>query len=125
MPKQRWQDLSINLVTGISEVHGCDAICNVVDRLSKERHYIRTNKELNAEKLADIFLKHVWKHHDLPRNIVSDRGSQFISNFWRFLCKKLGITTQLLTAWHPKTDGQTERINSVIEQYLCAFVNYL
>ena len=115
VPEQRWQDLSIDLVTGIPEVHGCDAICCVVDRLSKERHYIGTTKELHAEGLADLFLKHVWKHHGLPRSIVSDRGSQFISNFWKFLCTRLGITAQLSTAWHPETDGQTERINGVME----------
>ena len=125
VPEQQWQDLSIDLVTGIPEVHGHNAICCEVDRLSKERHYIATTKELHAERLADLFLKHVWKHHGLLRSIVSDRGSQFISDFWSFLCRRLGITVQLLTAWHPKTDGQTERINGVIEQYLCAFVNYL
>ena len=125
VPEQRWQDISIDLVTGIPELQSCDAILNIVDRLSKERHYIGTTKELNAEGLADLFLKHVWKHHGLPRSIVSDRGSQFISDFWKFLCKKLGVTAQLSTAWHPETDGQTERINSVMEQYLCAFVNYL
>ena len=125
VPEQRWQNLSIHLVTGILEVHGHDAICCVVDRLSKERHYIAMTKELNAEGLANLFLKHVWKHHGLPQSIVSDRGSQFISDFWKFLCKRLGITAQLSTAWHPETDGQTERINSVMEQYLCSFVNYL
>ena len=72
VPEQRWQDLSIDLVTGIPEVNGCNTICNVVDRLSKERHYIGTTKELHAERLADLFLKHVWKHHGLPRSIVSD-----------------------------------------------------
>ena len=125
VPEQRWQDISIDLVTGIPEIQGCDAILNVVDRLSKERHYIRTTKKLNAEGLANFFLKHVWKHHGLPQSIVSDRGSQFVSDFWRFLCKKLGVTTQLSTAWHLETDGQTERINGVMEQYLRAFVNYL
>ena len=125
VPQQRWQDLIINLMTGIPEVHGHNAICCVVDRLSKERHYIATTKELYAERLANLFLKHIWKHHGLPSSIVSNRGSQFISDFWGFLCKRLGITIQLLTAWHPETNGQTERVNSVIEQYLRAFVNYL
>ena len=75
MPEQRWQDISIDFVTGIPEVKGYDAILNVVDRLSKERHYIGTTKELNAEGLANLFLQHIWKHHGLPRSIVSDRGS--------------------------------------------------
>ena len=105
VPEQRLQHLSIDLVTGIPEVHGHNTICCVVDRLSKERHYIGTTKELNAEGLANLFLKHVWKHHGLPQSIVFDRGSQFISDFWKFLCKRLGITAQLSTAWHPETDG--------------------
>ena len=125
VPGQRWQDLSINLVTGILEMHGHDAICCVVDRLSKKRHYIATTKKLHAEGLANLFLKHVWKHHGLPQSIVSNRGSQFISDFWSFLCKKLGIKAQLSTAWHSETDSQTKRINGVMEQYLCSFVNYL
>ena len=125
VPEQHWQDISIDLVTGIPKVQKCDAILTVVDRFSKERHYIGTTKELNAKGLADLFLKHVWKHHGLPQSIVSDCGSQFINDFWGFLCKKLSITAQLLTAWHPETDGQTEQINGVMEQYLCAFVNYL
>ena len=125
VPEQCWQDFSIDLVTGIPEVYGCDAILNVVNRLSKEHHYIETTKKLSAEGLADLFLKHVWKHYGLPQSIVSDCGSQFISDFWSFLCKKLGITAQLSTAWHPETDGQTERINGVMEQYLCAYVIYL
>ena len=125
VPEQRWQNISIDLVTGIPAVEGCDAILNVVDKLSKERHYVATTKELNAEGLANLFLKHVWKHHGLPQSIVSDRRSQFISDFWRFLCKKLGVKAQLSTAWHPETDGQTEQINGVMEQYLRTFVNYL
>ena len=108
VPQQRWQDLSIDLVTGIHKVDGHDAICCVVDRLSKECHYIGTTKKLYAEGPADLFRKHVWKHHGLPCSIVSDRGSQSISDFWKFLCMRLGITAQLSTAWHPKTDGQTE-----------------
>lgn len=57
-----------------------------MDRLSKERHHIATDKELYAERLADLLMKHVSKHHGLPRSIVFDRGSQFISDFWGFLC---------------------------------------
>lgn len=61
-------------------------------------------------------MKHVWKDHGLPKSIVFDRGAQFIGDFWRFLCKKLGITVQLSIVWHTETDGQTERINGVMEQ---------
>ena len=125
VPNQRWTDISIDFVTGIPEVDGQNAICNVVCRLTKERHHIATITELNAEGVADLFVKHIWKHHGLPRSIISDRGTQFVNDFWQFLCKRLGIESRLSTAWHPETDGQTERINGVMEQYLRAFVNCL
>ena len=124
VPNQRWTDISIDFVSGIPEVDGQNAICNVVCRLTKERHHIATNTELDAGSLADLFIKHIWKHHGLPRSIISDRGTQFVNDFWQFLCKRLGIDVRLSTAWHPETDGQTERINGVMEQYLRAFVNY-
>ena len=125
VPDQRWQDISIDFVTGIPTVKGANAICNIVDRLSKERHHIATDKEIDAERLAELFVHHVWKLHGLPRSIISDRGTQFVNDFWKFLCKRLGISVRLSTAWHPETDGQTERLNGVMEQYLRAYVNYL
>ena len=81
VPDQRWQDISIDFVTGIPAVKGANAICNIVDRLSKERHHIDTDKEFDAEKLADLFVHHVWKLHGLPRSIILDRGTQFVNDF--------------------------------------------
>ena len=125
VPDQRWQDISIDFVTDIPAVKGANAICNIIDRLSKERHHLATDKEIDAERLADVFVHHVWKLHGLPRSIISDRGTQFVNDFWKFFCKRLGINVRLSTAWHSKTDGQTERLNGVMEQYLKAYVNYL
>ena len=122
---QRWQDISIDFVTSIPAVKGANAICNIVDRFSKKRHHIATNKEIDAERLADLFVYHVWKLYGLPRSIISDCGTQFVNDFWKFLCKRLGISIRLSTAWHPKTDGQTEQLNEVMEQYLRAYINYL
>lgn len=101
-----------------------NAICNIIDRLLKKRHHIATDKEIDAEGLADLFVHHVWKLHGFPRSIVFDRGSQFISDFWKFLCKKLSIKAQLSTAWHSETNDQTERMNEIMEKYLRAYVNY-
>ncbi len=72
---QKWQDISIDFVTGIPAVKGANAICNVVDRLTKKRHYIATNKEIDVERLMDLFVHHVWKCHGLPRSIISDHGT--------------------------------------------------
>ena len=70
-------------------------------------------------------MHHVRKLYGLPKSIILDRGTQFVNDFWKFLCKRLGISVRLSTAWHPKTDSQTKRLNRVMEQYLKAYVNYL
>jgi hypothetical protein len=78
----------------------------VTDRLSKQRHFIGCGS-MEAKYTARMFLYHVWKHHGLPKTIVSDRGTQFVSRLWQRLCQRLGISTKLSTAYHPETDGQS------------------
>ena len=79
---------------------------------------------ITAPALAEVILNVVVRHHGLPDSIVSDRGSVFTSKFWSSLCYFLSIKRRLSTAFHPQTDGQTERQNSTMEAYLRAFVNY-
>jgi len=95
-------------VTGLPLCEGLNAILVVTYRLTKERHYIPCfagDEGTTVETTTQLLLRHVWKHHSLPRTIVSDRGPQFISAIWQELCKTLQITTKLSTAFHPKTDG--------------------
>ena len=101
-----------------------DAILVVVDRLSKMARYIPTRKSLDAAGLAELFYKRIWRDYGVPTSIVSDRGTQFTSNFWSAFCFQLGIRRRLSTAFHPQTDGQTERQNQTLEQYLRSYVNY-
>ena len=101
-----------------------DAILVVVDRLTKMVHYIPVAKTVSAKDLAEIFVREVVRLHGLPGSIVTDRGSVFTSKFYSSLCYALKIKQKLSTAFHPQTDGQTERQNSSMEQYLRAFVNY-
>lgn len=96
----------------------------VVDRLSKIV-YIIPCASITALNVAKLFLRHVWKHHSLPNSILSDRGTQFVSAFWDELTKRLKITARLSTAFHPESDGQTKRMNAILEQYLRAFISYL
>ena len=114
----------MDFVTGLPDVNGLDAIWVVTDRLTKMRHFVACNESVSAEDLADMFVAHVWKLHGLPDDIFSDRGPQFASRFWRQLCLRLKITPKLSTAFHPQTDGQTERFNAMMEQYLRAYVTY-
>jgi hypothetical protein len=84
-------------------------------------HFIACSSEITADQTADIFISNVFKHHGLPTSIISDRGCQFTSKFWKAFCTQL---SQLSTSYHPQTDGQTERVNQTLEQYLRCFVNY-
>ena len=132
VPERPWVDLTMDFVVGLSKSQGhgakpYDAILMVVDRLSKERHYIPCTKEdngTNAEATAAMFLRHVWCYHGLPISLTSDRGPQFASKMWDSLCKLLGIKAKLSTAWHPETDGQSEIANQEMERYLRSYVNH-
>ena len=79
---------------------------------------------MDPEDLADHFLQQVIRPHGLPNSIVSDRGSLFTSDFWKRVTEALGISRNLGTAFHPQTDGQTERANATLDQYLWAYCNY-
>lgn len=124
VPHQPWQDISIDFVTGLPTSNGFDSICVIVDRLTKQRHLVPCLSTINAEELASLFLSNVFRLHGLPKTIVSDRGPQFAARFWKHLCHCMEIDPRLSTAFHPETDGQTERMNAIMEQYLRAYVNY-
>ena len=114
----------MDFVVGLPECEGFDAVWVVVDRLSKMRHFIPCHTTIDAVGLAKLFLREVVRLHGLPRTIVSDRGPQFASVFWGQICNRLGVDRRMSTAFHPQTDGQTERMNAGMEQYLRVFVNY-
>jgi transposase InsO family protein len=94
---------------------GNDMIYVVIDRLGKRAYSIPCNKTITAKGMASLFISHVWRTHGPPDTIVSDRGPQFISEFWGELCQILGIKLKLSTAFHPQTDGQTEIMNQYID----------
>ncbi|KAI0995439.1 Transposon Tf2-9 polyprotein [Podosphaera aphanis] len=122
--RQPWQEISMDFVTGLPLSEGYDAIMVVVDRLTKMRHLIPCHTTVNSKDVAILYLNNVWKIHGLPTHVTSDRGTQFTANFWKNLCKHLGIQARMSTAFHPETDGQTERFNAVMEQYLRSYISY-
>ena len=124
IPTRPWEIISIDLIGELPESKGFNAICVIVDRFSKQIHALPTNMELTSEGLARIYRDQVFRLHGIPRKIISDRGPQFESNFMHDLYRLLGITGNPSTAYHPQTDGQTERINQEIEQYLRAYINH-
>src|SRR5882724_6430420 len=103
---------------------GCDTILVVVCRLTKMALFIPTFCNIDAEDLAQIFLSLVFAKHGTLTDIVSDQGKHFISRFWQSLCQLLDIKANLSTTYHPETDGQIERVNQILEQYLRVYINY-
>ena len=101
-----------------------DSILVIVNRLTKIVYYKPVKVIINALGLAEIIIIVVVRHHGLPDSIITNRGSLFTSKFWSLLCYFLDIKRRLSTAFHPQTDGQTERQNSTMEAYLRAFVNF-
>ncbi|RYE19782.1 MAG: hypothetical protein EOP45_12080 [Sphingobacteriaceae bacterium] len=86
--------------------------------------FIPTNKTITAEEFSDLFITNVFSEHGMPQEIVSDRGSIFTSKFWQRFCELLKVRTNLSTAFHPQSDGQTERVNQIVEQYIRVYGNY-
>jgi hypothetical protein len=108
----------MDFITALPESDGYSQIWVIVDRLTKMAHFIplREGSEAGAseapvEDRAKVFAKEVWRLHGLPSDIVSDRDTRFTSRFWQELTKHLDIKLSMSTAFHPQTDGQTERVN--------------
>jgi len=124
IPERPWSSISMDFITGLPISNGFNSILVVVDRFSKMSHFIPCCDTITAKELSLLFLQNIFRLHGLPKEIISDRGSVFTSKFWQELLKQFNIKSNLSTAFHPQTDGQTERINSVLEQYLRIYVNY-
>jgi hypothetical protein len=107
-------------LTGISY----DSILVIVDRLTKYTHLVPYKEASTAEELAYTFMKTIIAQHGTPDEIISDRDKLFTSQFWQSLMDLLGSKHKLSTSYHPQTDGQTERTNQTIEQYLRCYINY-
>ena len=128
-PRVAWRHYSMDFVTDLppSESHSgrtCDAILVVVDRLSKFARYLPTRKTIDATNMANLLHEEVFLVHGPPDSIVSDRGSVFTSQFWSSLCSQMRVQLRYSTAFHPQSDGQTERMNQELEAYLRMFSNY-
>jgi len=108
-PEKPWAYISADFITKLPLAQGYDSILVVCDRMTKMAHFIPTTEKTSAEGLARMFKDHVWKLHGLPESIVSEKGAQFAAGLMRELNQILGIETKLSTAFHPQTDGQTDR----------------
>ena len=127
-PRGLWTDVIMDFITDLppSGKSGAvfDSILVVVNRYTKMAEYVSARKDWTAEKLANAFHTRIFVKHGMPDVIITDRGSLFTSNFWSAFCYHLIVELRYSTAFHPQTDGQTERQNSTLEQYLRSVVNY-
>ena len=123
VPDGPWQTMGVDLVTGLPRVNGYDAIAVYIDHYSKQVHAIPTTSEVDADGMADIHYREIFRLHGIPTKIVSDRGPQFAARLMKALYQRLGITHALTTAYHPQSNGQTERANQEVERHLRLFTN--
>jgi len=119
-----WSYISADFITKLPLAQGYNAILVVCDCFSKMAYFIVTTEKTLAEELVKLFQDHIWKLHGLPESIISDRGVQFATGIIKELNNLLEIQTKLSTAYHPQTDGQMERINQELEQYLRVFIDH-
>jgi transposase InsO family protein len=130
VPERPWEVITMDYIVKLPKSTDpltntvYDSILVVVDKLTKFARFIPYKEETDAETLAYTFLREIATNHGLPDKIITDRGSTFASKFWQALMAQLGTKHKLSTAYHPETDGQTERINQILEQYLRSYVNY-
>ena len=124
IPTRPWLSVSLDWITDLPPSHYHDAVLVVVDRLTKQALFIPTTKSMAAPDVAFLFVQHVVRVHGLPETLVSNRDLVFTSHFWRRLLELCGIRANRSSAFHLQTDGQTERLNSVLEKYLRMYCDY-
>lgn len=123
VPLEPWANISVDFVIGLpTSTEGNDSIAVIVDRLTKMVKFLPCQKTITAESFARLFFARVFDIHGMPLSIVSDRDSKFVSQFWRELHRLLGCRLRLSSAYHPQTDGQTERANRTMQDMLRCFV---
>lgn len=117
-----WSDIQVDYMSKLPETErGNDTLFVAVDRYTRRIHATPTKATVSAEETAEILLERVVRHHGIPKSITSDRDARFTSEVWRSLLKRMGTKLQMSTAYHPQTNGLTERANRTIIGVLRAF----
>ncbi|KAG7674333.1 hypothetical protein KSW81_006127 [Nannochloris sp. 'desiccata'] len=124
VPDHNWEHVSLDLIGPLpTTLNGFDCIVTVVDKLSKMGHFIATTTTVDAPSLAKLMMSNIFRLHGFPKALISDRDARFTSEYWKQFIDALGIASHMSTAFHPETDGQTERMNRTIEEMLRSYVN--
>ena len=123
VPGWKWEDISMDFIVGLPRTASkYDSIWVIVDRLTKSAHFIPVSTRYSTKRYAEIYIARIFCSHGAPKTIISDRGPQFIARFWEQLHECLGTKLLRSSAYHAQTDGQTERINQILEDMLRACV---
>ena len=113
-----WQHISMDFIEGLPKSQGKDVIMVVVDRFTKYSHFIPLSHPYSVLNVAQSFVDNIIKLHGPPKLIISDRDRIFTSQLWKNIFSALNVELRFSTAYHPQTDGQTERVNQCLETYL-------
>lgn len=123
VPSRRWAQVSVDFITGLPETEkGHDAILTIVDSVSKMAHFVPTKTTATAADTVELLADRLVRYHGLPQKIISDRDVRFTSELWELFCKRFKIQRGMSSAWHPQTDGQTERVHRTLEQILRCYI---
>ena len=121
IPEWKWEEVGMDFIVGLPRTQkGYDSIWVIVDRLTKVAHFLPVKTTYTGTKLAELYMERIVCLHRVPKKIVSDRGTQFTSIFWQKLHDSLGTKLNFSIAYHPQIDGQTKRINRILEDMLRA-----
>ncbi|GMI64808.1 hypothetical protein HRI_000150100 [Hibiscus trionum] len=118
IPQRAWEVISMDFIEGLPTSIKFNCVLVIIDKYSKYGHFLPMAHPYSATEVARIYLYQIYRLHGQPKVALSDRDKTFTSIFWKELMKQLGTSTHFTTAYHPESDGQTERLNQCLEQYL-------
>ncbi|KAL5550084.1 hypothetical protein UlMin_000260 [Ulmus minor] len=119
----KWEQIAMDFIVGLPKTtKNHDAIWVIVDRLTKSAHFLPIKMTSSLEQLAELYVQEIVRLHGVPKSIISDRDARFTSKFWKGVQQAMGTKLKFSTAFHPQTDGQTERNNQILEDMLRACV---
>ena len=116
MTNHTWASISMDMLTDLPLIHSSNSVVVVVDRFTKMAHFTPCSKTISGKGMTHLLLNNVVHLHELPDDVISDRRPPFVFHFWQHLLQTLGISVKLSSTYHPQTDGQTERVNQILEQ---------
>jgi transposase InsO family protein len=121
VPEWKWEEIAMDSIVGLPRTQsGYDSIWVIVDQLTKVAHFIPVKTTYSVSQLAELYMLRIVYLHGVPKKIVSDIGTQFTLKFWERLHETLDTQLHFSSAYHPQTNGQTERVNQILEDMLRA-----